>query len=155
MRATPIAALLLLLVPTASAAATLDVRGYHFAPLRLEVAPGESVTVANADDEPHAMRDVGGAVVLLPIVEAHANASFSAPTTPGEYAYYCPFHTSAQNDTSDPQFMRGVLVVKGAAPSATATQETPSPTPTRTPSAALPALALAVAAALALRRRRA
>jgi plastocyanin len=161
-------ALLLLATPLATAAdATIHVANYTFSPLRLEVAPGATVLVTNADSEPHAMKTSDGATTFVPAVEPGGNATFTAPTAPGEYPYYCPFHTSAQPDPGNPTFMHGVLVVLAAnattsSPAATtpgtttATAATPT---TSTPTHADPgfeAVALVVGALVAvllLRRR--
>jgi plastocyanin len=159
--------LLVLAAPLASATdATIRIANYTFDPIRLEVAPGATVTVSNADAEPHAMKTSDGAITFLPSVNAGANATFTAPTTPGGYPYYCPFHTGPQPDAANPTFMHGVLVVRAANVTPTATTQATTITTATGASATTPtpthkdpgfeAVALVVAAALAvvlLRRR--
>ena len=71
------------------------------------VSPGATITVINKDPETHTVTaDAGG---FSDTAGAGSTTSFTAPTTPGRYAFHCNFHGN----------MHGVLVV--AASSATST----------------------------------
>lgn len=156
----------LLLVAAASSAraaepAGLIIRDYAFEPARLAVEAGATVSVHNGDAEPHAMRTTDGALTFVAAVGPNGTVEFTAPTTAGEYRYYCPFHT--RPDATNATFMRGVLVVNAANPTA---DTTPATSGTRavtgtTPTHADPAfetwaalVAVVTVAALARRRAR-
>ena len=65
------------------------------------VSPGATVTVMNADSEAHTVTaDEGDAFDA--VVTGSATGTFTAPTTPGSYPFYCAYHSN----------MRGVLVVR-------------------------------------------
>jgi plastocyanin len=67
------------------------------------VAPGAKVTVTNKDSVEHTVTadSAGGFDVDVP---AGATVTFTAPTTPGSFAYHCTIHP----------FMHGKLVVANA-----------------------------------------
>lgn len=97
--------------------------GYEsrFAPERIEVAPGAAVTFRANGSFQHNLRATDGAFSAGD-VPARGEATFTAPSTPGEHPFECRFHADAG--------MRGVLVVlddaAGAAPDE-AQQRTPAP----------------------------
>lgn len=143
-------ALAFALAPLAGAKAALDVRTYVFTPARLDLEPGEEVRVTNADSEPHAAKARDGSRTFVD-VPAFGEANFTAPTAPGEYPYFCPYHTSA-DDAGD--FMKGVLVVRNASSPPSSSAPPPSSGSKGTPDIALPlALAGFALVALLLRKR--
>jgi plastocyanin len=82
------------------AAGTITIASFAFT-TPLTVAPGATVTVTNTDSAPHTVTaDTGSAF------DAHAAAgatvTFTAPMTPGTYAYHCSVHPN----------MHGTLIVK-------------------------------------------
>lgn len=128
---------------SASAAPIIGVRenGYdlHFNPERLEVAAGSTITFRTNGSFAHTLTSATDAwndskLQLAPGQEA----TFTAPTTPGEYPFFCRYHKEGG--------MKGVLVVQSApAPSAT-TPPTASPSP-EAPTKSTPAAGLALAGA--------
>jgi plastocyanin len=67
----------------------------------LTVPPGAQVTVVNSDDVAHTVTSkVKGQFDVK--VGGNAQATFTAPTTPGRYPYYCVYHPG----------MIGVLIVQ-------------------------------------------
>ncbi|NEK93632.1 hypothetical protein GCU67_05505 [Modestobacter muralis] len=65
------------------------------------VSPGATVTVMNMDSEAHTVTaDEGDAFDA--VVTGSATGTFTAPTTPGSYPFFCAYHSN----------MRGVLVVR-------------------------------------------
>lgn len=85
---------------TQAGAAVIIIRNFKYE-VPDSVKPGSMVTVTNTDSAPHTLtaKDKGGFDV-----EVHAGETviFSAPDSPGRYAFVCTFH---------PQ-MTGTLVVK-------------------------------------------
>jgi plastocyanin len=67
----------------------------------ITVAPGAKITVKNNDSAEHSVtsRDDGKFEVH---VDGGDQGTLTAPTEPGEYAFYCVYHPS----------MRGTLIVK-------------------------------------------
>ncbi|KRE78646.1 hypothetical protein ASG71_12400 [Arthrobacter sp. Soil763] len=82
------------------AAAAITIRDFSFGP-PLEVRPGATVTVTNADGAEHTVTADDGAAFNVD-VQGGATASFTAPATPGTYTFHCTFHPS----------MHGTLTVK-------------------------------------------
>ena len=57
----------------------------------LTVSPGAKITVVNSDDVAHTVTSkVKGQFDVK--VGGNAQATFTAPTTPGRYPYYCVYH---------------------------------------------------------------
>jgi len=79
------------------AAPVLRVHDFVFAPVT--ASAGAVVTVSNADGEAHTVTADDGSFDQT--VDAGATASFTAPLTPGTYAFVCAIHPS----------MHGQLVV--------------------------------------------
>jgi plastocyanin len=63
------------------------------------VSPGATVSVMNMDGEAHTVTADEGAFDVQ--VAGGATGTFTAPTTPGSYAFHCTYHAN----------MHGVLVV--------------------------------------------
>ncbi len=90
------------------------------------VAPGAKITVTNQDSEAHTVTaDSGNAFNVT--IAAGATATFTAPSSPGSYAFHCNFHGN----------MHGSLTVQAAASSAPVPAQAPAAQPT-TPAAAQP-----------------
>ena len=66
----------------------------------VSVRPGATVSVTNMDEAHSVTADDGSSFDVT--VPAGATATFTAPTTPGSYAFHCIFHSG----------MNGVLVVE-------------------------------------------
>src|SRR4051812_1962331 len=85
--------------PAASDGALLHITGFAFQ-VPTSVSPGATVRVQNIDGEAHTVTaDEGDAFDVQ--VPAGATVTFTAPTTPGSYAFSCTYHGN----------MHGVLVV--------------------------------------------
>ncbi|WP_425460922.1 cupredoxin domain-containing protein [Lacisediminihabitans profunda] len=65
------------------------------------VAPGATVTVTNTDSQAHTVTSDDGASFDVTI-QGGATATFTAPSTPGSFAFHCTFHRN----------MHATLVVK-------------------------------------------
>lgn len=65
------------------------------------VAPGATVTVTNMDGQAHTVTADDGSSFDV-TVQGGGNATFTAPTKPGTYAFHCTIHRN----------MHGTLVVK-------------------------------------------
>lgn len=120
---------------------------YKFIPARLEVPAGSTVVVMALGVEPHNLKPVAGEDWVRRI-DPDQQTTFVAPTTPGEYPYFCKFHAVAA--TTPEEGMAGVLVVTGAS------APTPSPTPTAkadSPGFALVGILAAAAVAIVVWRR--
>ena len=77
------------------------IRIKDFAYSALTVSPGATVTVHNMDQEAHTVTsDMSGLFNVN--VPPGQMVTFTAPTTPGRYAYHCTYHGN----------MHGVLIVK-------------------------------------------
>ena len=83
------------------ASATIQIQDFGFG-AALTVAPGETVTVINADGAPHTVTAEGGAFDTGSIAGG-STVAFTAPNTPGTYTFFCAIHPS----------MQGVLTVQG------------------------------------------
>jgi plastocyanin len=66
----------------------------------VSVRPGATVSVTNMDEAHSVTADDGSSFDIT--VTAGATVTFTAPTTPGSYAFHCIFHSN----------MNGVLVVE-------------------------------------------
>jgi plastocyanin len=69
----------------------------------IKVRPGVTVTVLNNDDVAHTVTSKAKGQFDVR-VEANSRATFTAPTTPGEYPYYCVYHPG----------MVGALIVRAS-----------------------------------------
>ncbi|MBW5480477.1 cupredoxin domain-containing protein [Streptomyces bambusae] len=92
-------------VPAASSAVPGEVRividNFTFSPADLKVSPGAKVTVVNQDSAPHTVTATGDKAFDTGTIAAGATGTFTAPSTPGSYAYLCTIHPS----------MKGTLTV--------------------------------------------
>lgn len=128
---------------------------YRFEPATATVAPGSRIVVMAVGQEPHALRAVDGSFdtgPLDPTDESKFSTEFLAPTTPGDYPFYCPYHADAATPTGDGMTGKLVVVAQSATPGGTPTM-TPAATPKTTPAPALGALVALAGVALLLARR--
>jgi plastocyanin len=86
--------------PAAPAGATITIANMSFGE-PLTVAPGAEVTVKNDDSAEHSVTSQTEGV-FDEHVDGGEEDTFTAPTEPGEYAFYCVYHPS----------MKGTLIVK-------------------------------------------
>ncbi|HEX2286783.1 MAG TPA: cupredoxin domain-containing protein [Mycobacterium sp.] len=86
--------------PAEAGAATITITGNSFGE-PVTVPPGAQVTIRNDDSVEHSVtsRTAGQFDVH---VDGNQQGTLTAPTAPGEYAYYCIYHPS----------MAGTLIVK-------------------------------------------
>lgn len=84
----------------AAGAATITIASNNFGD-PITVSPGAQVTVKNDDSAEHSVTsDTTGKFDVH--VEGNEQGTFTAPTEPGEYAFFCTYHPS----------MKGTLIVK-------------------------------------------
>ena len=88
--------------------ATVKIDNFTFAPQRLTVKAGTTVTWINDDDIPHAIASTGKAF-RSKVLDTEDKFSF-AFTTPGSYEYFCSLHPH----------MTGTIVVEAASGSSAA-----------------------------------
>jgi plastocyanin len=86
--------------PAEAGAATITIASMNFgAPVT--VSPGAEVSIKNNDSAEHSVTsDTAGKFDVD--VEGNEEATLTAPSEPGEYAYHCTYHPS----------MHGTLIVK-------------------------------------------
>jgi len=74
----------------ATTAATITIKGFAFgAPLT--VTPGQKVEVVNQDSAPHTVTADDGSFDAS-AAPSGGTGSFTAPATPGSYAFHCSVH---------------------------------------------------------------
>lgn len=79
------------------------IKNFAFTPSTLTVAPGATVTVHNEDSATHTVTATGSSRVFdTKDIPSGGTATFTAPSSPGSYAYICEIH----------QFMDGTLNVR-------------------------------------------
>jgi plastocyanin len=86
--------------PAEATGATITIANMSFGE-PLTVAPGAEVTVKNDDSAEHSVTSQTEGV-FDEHVDGGEQDTFTAPTEPGEYAFYCVYHPS----------MKGTLIVK-------------------------------------------
>ena len=87
--------------PTVAAgAATITIANMGFGE-PITVAPGAQVSVTNDDSVEHSVTSQTAGQFDVH-VDGNENGTFTAPTEPGEYAFYCVYHPS----------MKGTLIVQ-------------------------------------------
>jgi plastocyanin len=80
----------------------ITIKNFAFGPTSLTVAPGATVTVTNKDSVAHTITSSKAGFDTGDIGPGQSK-TFTAPKTPGSYAYICSIH----------QYMTGTLVVSG------------------------------------------
>ena len=78
--------------PVELATARIDIAGFAFGG-QTAVAPGQTITVVNADGAPHTLTSVDG-LFDTGVLGGGEGGSFAAPTAPGSYAFFCSLHPS-------------------------------------------------------------
>jgi plastocyanin len=86
--------------PAAAGAATITIDNFSYGE-PLTVSPGATVSVSNNDSAPHSVTSQTAGQFDAQL-EGNGQATFTAPTQPGEYAFYCTYHPS----------MKGTLIVQ-------------------------------------------
>jgi plastocyanin len=86
--------------PAAAGAATITIDNFSYGE-PLTVSPGATVSVTNNDSAPHSVTSQTAGQFDAQL-EGNGQATFTAPTQPGEYAFYCTYHPS----------MKGTLIVQ-------------------------------------------
>ncbi|MFC4911044.1 cupredoxin domain-containing protein [Actinomadura gamaensis] len=86
--------------PPAAGPDAVTISGFAFAPAKLTVKRGTTVTWTNRDEDPHTVTVPGGGGPRSPALVAGASFRFTF-TKPGTYAYICTIHP----------FMHGTVVV--------------------------------------------
>ncbi|MFE4636227.1 cupredoxin domain-containing protein [Streptomyces sp. NPDC056773] len=77
------------------------IKGFKFIPADVKVAAGAKVTVINEDSAPHTLTATEGYAFDTGTIEGGASGTFTAPSKPGSYSFYCSVHPD----------MKGTLVV--------------------------------------------
>ena len=86
--------------PAAAGAATITIASMSFGE-PITVSPGDQITIKNDDSAEHSVTsDTAGKFDVH--VDGKEQGTLTAPTEPGEYAFYCTYHPS----------MHGTLIVK-------------------------------------------
>jgi plastocyanin len=88
---------------SAAPPATVEIRGYEFAPQTLTVTAGTTVTWINEDETPHTVSEGGRAFRSAALDTGERFSHVFA--TPGEFTYICTLHP----------MMVGTVIVKPAA----------------------------------------
>lgn len=83
-----------------AAAATITISGMKFGD-PVTVAPGATIEIVNDDTAEHSVTSQTEGQFDTH-VDGGASKTFTAPTQPGEYAFYCVYHPN----------MKGTLIVK-------------------------------------------
>ncbi|ARF58128.1 cupredoxin domain-containing protein [Streptomyces gilvosporeus] len=82
----------------------ITIKDFTYVPAVLTVRPGAKITVDNKDSAPHSVTATGGKGGFdTGTIKGGATATFTAPTKPGSYPYYCDIH----------EYMKGKLTVRG------------------------------------------
>jgi plastocyanin len=87
--------------PAPAGAASITITNFVYSPATLTVAPGTVITVTNNDTAPHDVDSDDGTSFLTETVTKGGTFTFTAPSTPGTYGYFCSVHPN----------MRGTLIV--------------------------------------------
>lgn len=85
----------------ANAAATITIKDFKYGD-PITVAPGAVVEVVNMDTAPHTVTAEQDKVFDLDLGGNGAKGTFTAPSEPGTYPYFCVYHPN----------MKGTLTVK-------------------------------------------
>jgi plastocyanin len=86
--------------PAAAGAAAITIDNFSYGE-PLTVSPGATVSVTNNDSAPHSVTSQTAGQFDVN-VKGNGEATFTAPTQPGTYAFYCTYHPS----------MKGTLIVQ-------------------------------------------
>lgn len=81
--------------------AEVRIKGFKFIPADVKVPAGATVTVINEDSAPHTLTATEGYAFDTGTIEGGASGTFTAPSKPGSYPFFCSVHPE----------MKGTLVV--------------------------------------------
>lgn len=82
--------------------AALTIQSFAYSPTPLTVAPGAQVAVTNKDSAEHTATSDQKGLFKADDIKQGQTVSFTAPTKPGTYTFFCDYHPS----------MHGTLVVR-------------------------------------------
>ena len=71
---------------------TLTIKGFRYS--ALQVAPGTTITVKNLDDSEHTVTSDTKGLFDVDDIASGSPKTFTAPTKPGTYTYFCTYHAS-------------------------------------------------------------
>jgi plastocyanin len=77
---------------SADSGPTLTIKGFRYS--ALQVAPGTTITVKNLDDAEHTVTSDKKGLFAVEDIASGKPKTFTAPTTPGTYTFYCQYHAS-------------------------------------------------------------
>ncbi|MER5759543.1 cupredoxin domain-containing protein [Streptomyces sp. NPDC002082] len=77
------------------------IKDFKFIPADVKVPAGAKVTVINEDSAPHTLTATEGYAFDTGTIEGGASGTFTAPSKPGSYPFFCSVHPE----------MKGTLVV--------------------------------------------
>lgn len=77
------------------------IKGFAFIPADVKVPAGAKITVINEDSAPHTLTATEGYAFDTGTIEGGASGTFTAPSKPGSYPFFCSLHPE----------MKGTLVV--------------------------------------------
>lgn len=86
---------------TATGAPDIDISNFTYT-VRGPVKAGQQVTVVNDDDPSHSVTADAGNEFDIRVSGGGGTSTFTAPATPGTYAFHCKYHSN----------MHGTLVVQ-------------------------------------------
>jgi plastocyanin len=84
-----------------AAAATITIKDFKYGD-PITVAPGAVVAVINSDSAPHTVTAEGDKVFDVDVAGGGATGTFTAPSEPGTYPFFCVYHPN----------MKGTLTVQ-------------------------------------------
>lgn len=87
--------------PASAGAAKITIDNFSYGE-PLAVPPGAQVSVTNNDSAPHSVTSQTAGQFDVHVDGGGATGTFTAPTEPGEYPFYCTYHPS----------MKGTLIVQ-------------------------------------------
>lgn len=82
--------------------ASVETKNFAFVPAMLTVKAGEKITFTNRDGAKHSVTSTDGTSFDTGLLGKDESATFTAPTKPGSYPFYCTLHPN----------MKGTLVVE-------------------------------------------
>ncbi|MGW7459436.1 cupredoxin domain-containing protein [Streptomyces sp. NPDC054797] len=83
-------------------AVRIVIEGFTFSPADLQMRPGATVSVVNRNSAAHTVTATGDKAFGTGTIRAGATAAFTAPSTPGRYAYLCTIHPNMKGTLTSP-----------------------------------------------------
>ncbi len=78
--------------PATKATGDVIISGYAYSPATLTVAPRQTLTVVNRDRVTHDLSSDRRGLFGVAALGGGKSGTFTAPSTPGTYSYFCSFH---------------------------------------------------------------